>query len=260
MFHRYREDDLAGRLLDEGDWELLRYAMVADGDYKGFPDPMGRTEGEKLSPRFTWDFINAQMKSGFAWLGQFQGRPTAKEGAFFKVSKLEIVDAVPANLRTVRAWDMASSEGQGNYSAGVKMGTDDKGLFFVTNVKRGQWSTDTRNDTIKQTAALDGVACKVRGPQDPGAAGKDSAQTFTRLLAGYSVKTAPVSGDKVLRADPFSAQVNAGNVKLVKGDWNAAYIEELRQFPNGKNDDMVDGSADAFNELCARIELEFAIA
>ncbi len=57
------------------------------------------------------------------------------------------------------------------------------------------------------------------------------------------------TGSKELRADPFSSQANAGNVKIVRGKWNKKYIEELRQFPRGKNDDMVDASSLAFNKL-----------
>jgi phage terminase large subunit-like protein len=33
---------------------------------------------------------------------------------------------------------------------------------------------------------------------------------------------------------------------MVAGDWNAAYREELRAFPNGKYADQVDASSRAF--------------
>jgi predicted phage terminase large subunit-like protein len=59
----------------------------------------------------------------------------------------------------------------------------------------------------------------------------------------------PVKGDKIERAEPFAAQWQAGNVKLVSGSWNRAYLEELRSFPNGKNDDQVDGSSGGYNKL-----------
>lgn len=36
---------------------------------------------------------------------------------------------------------------------------------------------------------------------------------------------------------------------MLRGDWNKAFIEELRNFPNGKHDDQVDAGSDAFNEL-----------
>ena len=33
----------------------------------------------------------------------------------------------------------------------------------------------------------------------------------------------------------------AGNVYLVKGEWNQAFMDEIEAFPSGKNDDQVDG-------------------
>jgi predicted phage terminase large subunit-like protein len=73
------------------------------------------------------------------------------------------------------------------------------------------------------------------------------------MLAGYSVSTDPVSGSKEIRASPFSSQVNAGNVKMLRGDWNQAFIEELRQFPAGKHDDQVDAASDAFTSLASPV-------
>src|SRR5690606_28895404 len=103
--------------------------------------------------------------------------------------------------------------------------------------------------SMVQTARLDSPVVQVKIPQDPGAAGKSLAQHMVKLFAGYPVSAKPVTGDKVTRADPFSSQVNAGNVKLLRGDWNSDFIEELRTFPNGKNDDQVDAAADGFNEI-----------
>jgi len=36
---------------------------------------------------------------------------------------------------------------------------------------------------------------------------------------------------------------------MVKGPWNKAFKEELRQFSRGKYKDQVDWASDAFNEL-----------
>jgi hypothetical protein len=113
----------AGHVLAEGGWEYIRYAAVSDGDYKlpstgqVWSDPLGRDEGDYLSPRFPPDWYTEKQEEGYVWLSQFQGRPTAKEGAFFKVANLEIIPAAPANLRTVRAWDLAAST-KGDYTVG----------------------------------------------------------------------------------------------------------------------------------------------
>ena len=57
------------------------------------------------------------------------------------------------------------------------------------------------------------------------------------------------SGSKVDRARPVSAQAEAGNIKLVRGPWNEAFLEEVSMFPSGAHDDQVDALTGAFAEL-----------
>lgn len=59
----------------------------------------------------------------------------------------------------------------------------------------------------------------------------------------------PVTGDKATRAVAAAAQAEAGNLKLVRGPWNEAFLDEVCGFPAGAHDDQVDALADAVNEL-----------
>ena len=70
-----------------------------------------------------------------------------------------------------------------------------------------------------------------------------------RELAGCGVKATPVTGDKVTRAAPALARAEAGNIRLLRGDWNDHFLDELEAFPIGRHDDWVDALADAINEL-----------
>ena len=70
-----------------------------------------------------------------------------------------------------------------------------------------------------------------------------------KSLAGYIVEATPETGEKADRARPFAAQVNRGLVTMIDADWNAAYREELRAFPNGKFKDQVDASSRTFMAL-----------
>ena len=79
--------------------------------------------------------------------------------------------------------------------------------------------------------------------------GKESAEISVRELAGFLVHTERSSGEKSVRAMPLAAQVEAGNVVIVRGDWNAAFLDELSSFPGGSHDDQVDAAASAFNKL-----------
>lgn len=254
MFHRYHDDDLAGRLLAEGGWEYVRFPAIADANKDG-SDPTGRAAGELLSPMRSQAWLEKQRdKDVITFFGQFQGDPQPNEGGFFKPEKLSYLDAsdLPPMLRKVRAWDKAATEGAGDWTVGALMGIDAAGRYYILDIVRNRWATDARDAAILQTAKEDGRDVKIRGPQDPGGAGISDALAFTRLLAGFSVTTAPVSGAKHIRADPFSSQLNGGNVACVRASWNAAMKHELRSFlPNNPAgiDDQVDALADAFNAL-----------
>ena len=92
--------------------------------------------------------------------------------------------------------------------------------------------------------------------QEPGSGGKESAEATIRNLAGYNVTKDLPRGDKSLRADPFSVQVNYGNVLLLRGDWNEPYINEMRNFPLSKYKDQIDSSSGAFNMLTSKRKAE----
>ena len=260
---RWSPDDLIGRLQQQddpanggpGDWTFINLPALA---VEGREDPLGRAPGEPLwpdaKPAAFLHGLRAEM-GAYEFEALFQGNPTPREGTLFKASLLSIVDHAPPGLPAARGWDMGATEGAGDYTAGVKVsGPDADGLFYVEPV-RFRHEPAERNRRIRQTAETDGPAVRQRGPQDPGAAGKESAKTFVELLAGFPVVTHPVSGSKELRAEPLAAQVNAGNVRVVAHGTPegraaaAAFVEEARQFPNGTHDDMIDAAADAFAEV-----------
>lgn len=85
--------------------------------------------------------------------------------------------------------------------------------------------------------------------QEGGSGGKDSAAADIRLLAGFRARVERPSGAKSIRLEPFAAQAEPGNVKIVQGAWNYEYVEEMVTFPNAEHDDQADGSSLAFNKL-----------
>lgn len=242
IMQRLHEDDLSGFLLGGGNgehWEHLCLPAIDD-------------DGNALwSDKHTIERLRQMEQANpYTFAGQYMQRPTPLDGGLFKVGKFEIVDTLPATaIKHCRAWDLAGTADGGDYTAGVKIYDGGDGYFYVADVERGQWDTAEVRQTVKLTADLDGKLCRIYLPQDGGQAGKDQAKSYVRMLAGYAVTTNTISGDKVTRAEPFSSQVNMGNVRLLKGDWNKAFIDELKLFPNGKNDDQVDAVADAFNHL-----------
>ena len=259
---RWHEDDPAGRILPEGwdgesgifagrdgrQWRVICLPAEADRD----DDPLGRPRGATLWPEwFSSDHWAPFKLNARSWASLYQQKPRPGEGAIFQVGMLQVVDAIPAGVDMwCRGWDFAGSV-DGDFTAGVKIGRLPGPRFVVAGVERERWLADKRDALLENTARADGVGCYVSIPQDPGQAGKTQVLYLTRRLAGWPVHSSPETGDKVTRAEPFAAQVNVGNVLLLRGGWNDAYREELRGFDSGLYDDQVDASSRAFARLIA---------
>ena len=192
----------------------------------------------------------------YGYAGQVGQDPRPREGGMFQREWFEIVDAVPAGgIGPVRGWDFAGTsdfeakkqKSNPAYTAGVRIKYVD-GIFYIEHVIRFRGSPGAVRRGLLNTATQDGKGVIVDGPQDPGQAGKAQAQDFAAHLVGFNVRFSPESGDKVLRAEPFSAQCEAGNVKLVKGNWNEDYLDESEFFPNGFKD-QIDAAVRAFTRL-----------
>jgi predicted phage terminase large subunit-like protein len=270
---RWHYDDIAGRLIElmnDGKglpWEILYLPALPytksitkedgtkelilndDGTVPG--DPLRRMPNEPLAPnRFSYaalmDRQDVLGERSFAAL--YQQKPMSDDGGMFKASWFEIVNELPAKRSVVRAWDLAASK-DGDYTVGVKMSKDSAGIFYIENVIRMRDTPLAVERKVFSTAAEDGRSTQIFLPQDPGQAGKSQAQSFIRRLAGYNVKAIRPTGPKETRASAFAAQCEARNVKLVRGSWNQAFLDELELFPLGVNDDQVDAASDAFNSL-----------
>jgi predicted phage terminase large subunit-like protein len=259
VMQRLHEQDVSAVAKELG-YEHLMIPMRFEADRRcstsiGWTDPR-QVDGELMFPdRFpeTQVIELEKVLGSYATAGQLQQRPAPRSGGMFQRSDFEIVDALPAGARrTVRAWDFAATEvkpgARPDWTVGLRMSLI-RDVFYVEDVIRGQWKPSDVERTLTNAASQDGVLVTIRMPEDPGAAGKADAQTKIKLLKGYSAKAEKPTGEKSVRARPASAQAEAGNVKLVRGDWNIAFLDEVSVFPAGKHDDQVDAFADALNEL-----------
>ena len=254
---RWHEDDLAGFLLREepDEWTEVRLPAIADDP----DDPMGRAVGEALWPEyFPVEELERRKAStslslGEAvWLAQYQQRPTSPTGGMFPADRWGLAPVVHVEWgieRWVRAWDLAATEGGGDYTVGALLGRARDGRTVVADVVRGQWSAHDVRSLIAETARTDPRGTVVVLPQDPGQAGKAQAQQYAAMLAGHHVVLEPQTGSKVVRATGWAAQQQAGNAVLVAGPHRDALVAEHQAFDRGTHDDMVDACSSAFNHL-----------
>jgi ribosomal protein L37AE/L43A len=82
--------------------------------------------------------------------------------------------------------------------------------------------------------------------EEPGSSGKSLIDHYRRhVLQGFTLNAVRATGSKLARAGPFASQAEAGNVRLVRGPWVSAFLDECETFPDGPHDDQVDAVAGA---------------
>jgi predicted phage terminase large subunit-like protein len=250
---RWHKDDLGGLLeASVGDgWRVLRLPALAEAG-----DPLGRAPGEPLWPE--WEDKDALARrraliGDRAWSALYQQRPHAPGGSVFRIDRITETEAEAPDGHVIRGWDLAATaKDDGNepdWTAGVKLWRAGDRRWVVLDVVRIRGSALEVEALLLQTAAADGRMVTIALPQDPGQAGKFQASWFTGRLRGFHVVSSRESGPKTERARYVATQMEAGHVAIVRAAWNRAFLEELRDFPNGTNDDQVDALSRAFNTL-----------
>ncbi|MGH3263399.1 MAG: phage terminase large subunit, partial [Trebonia sp.] len=251
---RWHEDDLAGRLLESapGEWALLRLAALAEED-----DPLGRAPGGALWP--DWEDQAALQRKRLivgerVWAALYQQSPRPVHGRLFKPARIAVLDQ-PDGLsgKAIRAWDLAATVASGandpDWTVGVKLLRETSGRFVIMDLVRLRGDPLEVECAITRAAALDGRAVRISLPEDPGQAGKAQSKYLIQKLAGHNVRATRETGSKMVRAMPLAAQMEAGNLAMVRANWNYALLEELGEFPYGRKDDQVDALARALNTL-----------
>lgn len=277
IMQRLHEDDVTGYMLGKknshvkhiclpgeilGEWEQhLKPKSVKKYYINGLLDPV------RMPQKVLDEFEETLGQYGYA--AQFGQSPTPPKGGMFKVDQIQTVYDIPIGdtiVQTVRWWDKASTDAKSKwgksaaYTCGVKMSVLKSGKYIIQDVVRGKWSSDERERKIRSVAELDGIAVKIWHEQEPGSGGADSARaTITDTLAGFSSYAERSTGSKVERADPFSVQVNNGNVLMIEAPWNKEFLDEGRFFPYSKFKDQIDAASGAFIKISKKRRVAGAV-
>ena len=256
IMQRVHDQDLTGHLLVKGGWTHLCLPARFEPDhiYPFAADP--RTHDRELlwPERFSESAITQLERDlgSYGAAGQLQQRPSPRRGGMFDPDWWEYEPAAPKAGRAVRAWDLAASTEIGaSWTAGVLMRIH-QDVYYVEDVVRIRDTPEKVERLIVSTAKRDGKEVTIDLPQDPGQAGKMQVRYYVRQLAGFNARYSPESGSKEQRAVAMSSQTEARNVKLVTGDWNAAFVAEAALFPNSDHSDQIDASSRAFHRLTQR--------
>lgn len=187
------------------------------------------------------------------------------EGHMFKRAWFEIVSPadVPSDVNHVRYWDLAATEtpegrkakkqGDPDWTVGLLLARSTAGIYYVDHVERFRRSPHVVEQRVRETAEEDTIAVPIRMEQEGGASGPTTVSHYRRnILDGFDFKGVRVHRKKEIRAAPVAARSEAGEVKLVRGPWIEAFLDEISVFPDGLHDDQVDALSGAFTFLAPK--------
>ena len=167
------------------------------------------------------------------------------------------VTDIPKEARSVRFWDMASTDPsrrkgknkrEPDWTVGFKL-SHYQGMYWIEDIVRVQKTPQGVEETIRMTAEQDGYSVAIRMEQEPGSSGAITIDHYARnVLAGYDFAGVVSTGSKVERARTASAAAQAGRILVSNRCRNILpFFDEADVFPYGLKDDTIDGLSGAFN-------------
>ena len=257
---RWHSDDLIGRILQNfpEQWEYIEIPAIAEEG-----DLLGRSVGEALFPeRYPIEKLLELKETlgGIFFQALFQQKPVDEskkmtDSRWIKtVNPKDIHYQVLQDVTWARVWDLAATEGGGDYTVGSKLGyTKRHNHTYIANIFRKQLSPGQVEEKVREIAIEDGVDVKIYIEQEPGSSGIALIDHYKRnVLPEFMVEAVPAVNNKVVRSQPFLAAAEGGNVSKYEGVWNETWDKEFDSFPGGENDDQVDTISAGYQKLSGK--------
>ena len=247
---RWHDDDLAGRLLKQGeeggdDWEVVRYPAIAE-EAEEF-----RSVGDALHPeRYDVAALNRIERAVGPrdWSALYQQNPVADDGDYFTRDMIEYFERDDIDLDRMKfyaAWDLAIGKNDRNdYTVGMIIGVDEEDNLFVCDVVRGRFDG---LEIVEQILDLyetwkpsmigieKGHIEMALGPL------LEKRVQERGLFEAYFKDLKTGRRDKEARARAIQGRMQQGKVFFPRDEiFTGPLIAELLRFPNGVHDDQVD--------------------
>ena len=248
---RWATSDLIGYLMENArdKYDFISYPAIKDN-------------GEPLwKERYSLEFLKSQEEEMGERLFSciFQQRPLDESGSFFNVEKVifhdEPFDKSNKQITQCRSWDLAySDESKGiqrDFSVGLPMYRVDNDYFVITDFVYGQFGEGLK-EKLRETAKSDGTNMPILIESGTsGGASEFLFKEYASYLQGHVTFQSKPIGSKVDRAYAFRQAILDGKVHVhIQSDYlRGELIKQLRSFPLGKHDDIIDACSYAINHL-----------
>lgn len=241
---RWHEDDLAGRLLNHQEWEVISLpAQAKEGDQ------LGRAPGEFLWSDGEYGY-GEQLKElkettpPRVWSALYQQEPTPDEGDYFKEDWFKPLDIAPAHtlMRCYGGSDYAVTADGGDYTVHFVVGVDYLNNLYLLDVWRGQKSADVWIDAFCDLVEkYRPLAWAEETGQIKASVGPFLEKRMSERRVWVNREQFPTRGDKAVRARSIQGRLALDGIYYPKNaPWVADLFAELLNFPASKYDDQTD--------------------
>lgn len=247
VMQRLHDDDLAGHLIEQGDWVHLNLPAIAEDDERIQIGPHAyhvRREGSLLhAERMGFEELERQKVAmgSTAFSAQYQQRPAPPDGAIIKRAWLKRYKQPPERQpgdRVVQSWDTGVKAGDANdYSVCatfLRRGHD----HYLLDILRGRYEFPELFAKVARHRQTWHAHIVLVEDAVAGASVVQALKADRRFPNALPIKP---EGDKLMRLTGQSHKFEAGHVFLPEAaPWLAEFEAELLGFPKGRYDDQVD--------------------
>ncbi len=235
IMQRLHEEDLSGFLLDGGSGEKWDHLCLPVLDEDNTPLWEQKHTFKELE--------TIRQANRYTFAGQYMQTPAPDEGGEWRKDWFEIVDinTLPTNLRWSLFIDGAYTKNTKNDPTGLQIGVKHDNTYYILSSIDKYLELPELIKFIPQHITASGVNV-IMSYVEPKASGKSIAQLIRKEthLNISEIRTDFVNMSKIECARMTSPYIEGGRVKLIKGNWNQAYLNQVGTFPNAKHDEHVD--------------------
>ena len=236
IMQRLHEDDLSGFLLNGGsgeDWQHLCLPALNEFNEPLYPHKHTFEQLESIR--------NADR---YTFAGQYQQTPAPDEGGEWKKEWFQIINKAEVPLNTLRweliidgAYTKNTSNDPTGYQVGAKYGND---YIILTSIDKYLELPELLKDIPNFINSLPVKISLIL--IEPKASGKSLKQMISNTMSYpvAEIKTQFVNNSKIENVRATSNYIEGGRVKLIKGNWNESYLNQVGTFPNAKHDEHID--------------------
>jgi len=234
IMQRLHEEDLSGYLLNGGskeDWYHVKIPVYDINNDPIFPEKHDKAELQSMS------------SDAYTFAGQYMQEPAPLDGGKIKREWFEIVDSYPEGTNDMYI-DGAYTKNTTNDPTGIMITRYDRktDTMYILNTSDDYLEMPELIDEVKKQAQQYSIKRRSSVRIEPKASGLSLKQLLIRNtdLNAIAIKGKQVSDGKIGRADACSPTLQSGKVKIVRGNWNKRFLDQVTMFPNAKHDEQVD--------------------